>query len=243
MTRAPRIVVTPWRRALPTTLGERTVLDALDPAYADGVARAGGLPLVVPRPPDGVAAERAVDVLALADGVLLSGGGDVDPATYGAQDEGGNADMDRAADAWEIALLREARRRALPTLGICRGAQIMAVAAGGRLAQSLPPEAQHRDMGRLTPEAILAERHPVEVLPGSQLERALGTTRVEVNTIHHHAIADPGALRVTARAAGNLVEAVEPDDGWPAIGVQWHPEKMREPVQHRLFEWLIRRST
>jgi putative glutamine amidotransferase len=235
----PRILITPWRRALPTYLGERTMLDALDPAYSDGIARAGGLPLVVPRPPDGDPAE----LLELADGVLLSGGGDVDPSAYGAPDAGGNADMDPAADAWELGLVHAARERRLPVLGICRGAQILAVAAGGRLVQRLPPEAAHREMGGLTPDEILAERHPVDVEPGSALADALGLTRVDVNTIHHHAIADPGSLRVSARAAGGLIEGVEPADGWPAIGVQWHPEKMSEPVQHRLFDWLIRRST
>jgi putative glutamine amidotransferase len=240
---APRIVITPWRRVVPTYLGERTVLDALDPAYSDGVARAGGLPLVVPRPPDRDPDAAAEHVLELADGVLLSGGGDVHPGTYGDEDEGANADMDPAADAWEIALVRGAQRRGLPTLGICRGAQIMAVAWGGRLAQSLPPQAAHRDMAALTPEAILAERHPVDLVPGSELERALGAARVDVNTIHHHAIADAGSLRVSARAAGDLIEGVEAPDRWPAIGVQWHPEKMCEPVQHRLFDWLIRRST
>ena len=135
----PRVLVTPWRRELPTFLGERTVLDALDPAYADRVTDAGGLPLVVPRPPQGAEDEVAVELLALADGLLVSGGGDVDPHLYGAEDEGGNSDMDARADAWEVTLLREAARRRLPTLGICRGAQLMAVAFGGRLAQSVPP--------------------------------------------------------------------------------------------------------
>ena len=234
--------MTPWRRELPTFLGERTVLDALDPAYADRVADAGGLPLVAPRPPQGAEDEVAEELLALADGLLLSGGGDVDPRSYGAEDEGGNSDMDARADAWEVALIREAARRRLPTLGICRGAQLMAVAFGGRLAQSLPPEAEHRAMDRMSPDEVLAERHPVALAPGSALAETLGAERLDVNTIHHHGIADAGSLTVTARATGDLIEALEPSDGWPAIGVQWHPEKMSEPVQRRLFEWLVARS-
>ena len=235
--------MTPWRRELPTFLGERTVLDALDPAYPDRVAEAGGLPLVVPRPPDDAAEDVAAVALDLAGGLLLSGGGDVDPRSYDAEDEGGNSDMDTRADAWEVALIREAARRRLPTLGICRGAQLMAVAFGGRLAQSLPPEAEHRAMDRMSPEEVLAERHPVELAPGSALAHALGTDRLDVNTLHHHGIADAGELTVTARAAGELIEALEPADGWPAIGVQWHPEKMDEPVQRRLFAWLIERAS
>ena len=236
----PRIVVTPWRRVLPTYLGERTVLDALDPAYTDRLAEAGGLPLVVPRPPAAHLDDIAAEVLALADGVLLSGGGDVDPSAYGAAPAAGVADADPAADAWEVALVRAAADRSLPALGICRGAQVMAVAFGGRLAQELAAEALHRDLGRLTPESILAERHEVEVVPGSAVHALFGGRPVlHVNTIHHHAVADPGTLEVTARAAGGLIEAVEPADGWPALGVQWHPEKMHEPEQRALFERLV----
>src|SRR4051794_35364384 len=137
----PRILITPWRRELPTFLGDRTLLDTLDPAYADRVAEAGGLPLIVPRPPGDVEA-AVVDVLDLAEGLLLSGGGDVDPASYGGN--GSAEDVDPAADAWELLLARAASGRGLPTLGICRGAQILAVAFGGALHQSLGPEAAHR---------------------------------------------------------------------------------------------------
>lgn len=239
-TRPPRIVITPWRRALPTYLGERTVLDALDPAYSDRVAEAGGFPLVVPRPPARLLDELARETLDLADGLLLSGGGDVDPSTYGAIPVGGVADADPAADAWEVALVRAAAQRRLPALGICRGAQVLAVAFGGTLAQELAAETLHQDLATMSPEAILAERHEVELTPGSAVSAIFGGRPVlRVNTIHHHAVADPGALDVTARAAGGLVEAVEAADGWPALGVQWHPEKMGEPEQRALFERLV----
>lgn len=235
----PRIAITPWRRVLPTYLGERTVLDALDPAYADRVADAGGFPLIVPRPPAGHVDELAGEVLELADGLLLSGGGDVDPASYGHPSERVE-DADPAADAWEVALVRAAARRRLPALGICRGAQVMAVAFGGALAQELAAETLHQDLGALTPAEILAERHAVQVEPASALSALFGGRPVlHVNTIHHHAVADPGALAVAATAAGGLIEAVEPADGWPALGVQWHPEKMHEPEQRALFERLV----
>jgi putative glutamine amidotransferase len=235
----PRIAVTPWRRVLPTFLGERTVLDALDPAYADRVTEAGGLALVVPRPPARHVDEVAHEVLALADGLLLSGGGDVDPATYGHAGEHVE-DADALADAWEVALVRAAAERRLPALGICRGAQVMAVAFGGALAQRLADETLHQDLDAMTPEEILAERHEVALEPNSAVRAVFGGRPVlRVNTIHHHAVADPGALAVTARAAGGLVEAVEPADGWPALGVQWHPEKMDEAEQRLLFERLV----
>jgi putative glutamine amidotransferase len=231
----PRILVTCWRRPLPTYLGERTTLDTLDPAYPAGVFTAGGLPLLLSRPPGSAVAE-----LELADGLLLTGGGDVDPAAYGAQPEN-VADVDREADAWELELIAAAGERELPTLAICRGAQLLAVAHGGRLAQHLTPSDGdgHRELNGLAPEAILAARHAVELVPGSRVHDALGDGPIAVNTIHHHEIADPGALEVSATAANGAIEAVEPRSGWPCVGVQWHPEKMSEPEQAGLFVQLV----
>jgi putative glutamine amidotransferase len=235
MTR-PRILVTCWRRSLSTYLGERTILDTLDPAYAGRVADAGGLPLVVSRP----AGDLLDDVLALADGLLLTGGGDVDPASYGAELE--NADEpDAGADDWELALIEAARKQRLPTLAICRGAQLLAIAHGGRLAQRVSAGEGHRSLEGLAPEAILAARHPVDLIPGSRVQRALGgdRSRIAVNTIHHHEIADAGELAVTGIAPGGVIEAVEPRTSWDCVGVQWHPEKMVEPEQIGLFAELV----
>jgi putative glutamine amidotransferase len=252
-----RILITPWRRTLPTFLGERTLLDTLDPAYADRVAEAGGQALIVPRPPAEVEA-AAEEVLDLADGLLLSGGGDVHPASYGrasaaaAEDAPPAApeaeaerleDVDPQADAWELLLARGAAARGLPTLGICRGAQILAVAFGGALHQQLAAEAAHGALKDLTADEILADRHPVTIRPGSRAADVYRAGKLTVNTIHHQAIADTGALTTSAEAAGGLIEAVEPDAGlvaWPALGVQWHPEKMPEPEQRRAFDWLVR---
>jgi putative glutamine amidotransferase len=234
MTR-PRILVTCWRRPLPTYLGERTILDTLDPAYAAQVFDAGGLPLVVSRPPG----DALDDLLSMADGLVLTGGGDVDPASYGAELEDAD-DPDAGADDWELALIAGARDRALPTLAICRGAQLLAVAHGGRLAQRLSAGDGHRSLDGLAPEEILAARHDVELSAGSRVQRALGgSERIAVNTIHHHEIADAGELDVTGTAPGGVIEAVEPRSEWPCVGVQWHPEKMSEPEQAGLFAQLV----
>ena len=235
MIRRPRIAITPWRRAVPTYLGERTVLDALDPAYSERVAAAGGLPLIVPRA--GTTAAEALDGF---DGLLLAGGGDVDASTYGDRAANVAEDAAPAAEAWELALLRTARARELPVLGVCRGAQVMAVAAGGRLAQRLPAEAEHRDLDHLSPQDILAERHAVALAEDSRLREVFGAEQIDVNTIHHHGIADAGALAVTGRAAGGLIEAVEAPDERFVVGVQWHPEKMSEPDQRLLFDAFVR---
>jgi putative glutamine amidotransferase len=236
----PRILVTCWRRHLPTYLGERTLLDTLDPAYATRVVQAGGLPLVVSRPP--ADADGTVDeLLELAGGLMLTGGGDVDPAGYGEAPENVDA-VDADADAWELALIAGARERGIATLAICRGAQLLAVAHGGRLAQRLTGDDTHRGLDGLAPGEILGARHPVEIVAGSRVDRALGGGPVAVNTIHHHGIADPGELEVTATARGGVIEAVEPRSGWPCVGVQWHPEKMPEPEQAGLFAQLVQAS-
>jgi putative glutamine amidotransferase len=235
--RRPLILVTCWRRELPTFLGERTRLDTLDPAYAERVSDAGGQPLLVSRPP-ARSEEAAQELVAIADGLLLTGGGDVDPVTYEAMREDVHDD-DPQADAFELAIIRAAGAAGLPTLAICRGAQLLAIAHGGRLLQRPEAVAGHTELRGLEPNQILAARHPVTVAPGSRIARALGRDTVPVNTIHHHQIADPGELQVTATTPGGVIEAIEPRTRWACVGVQWHPEKMHEPEQRGVFEQLM----
>lgn len=228
----PRIAVTAWRRELPTYLGERTPMDTLDPAYSGRIADAGGLPLIVPRGP------YPHEVLDGMDGLVLTGGGDVDPSAYGAVDEG-STEVDPQADAWELALVREAMRRDLPTLAICRGAQLLAIAHGGALLQHVEPDDLHPRVPGREPDVLRADRHPIALVPGSAVAETFGATELIVNTLHHQAIGDAGTLTVTARTETGIVEAVEPPNGWPALGVQWHPEKMDEPEQRALFERFV----
>lgn len=236
----PKVMVTPWLRRLPTALGEQTRLYTLDPAYAERVAEAGAEPLIAPHAADPA---RLLDG---CDGLLLTGGGDVDPSSYRSEDEGALEDADPAVDAWELLLLAEARRRGVPTFGICRGMQLLAVSCGGSLDQQIATGEEHLGVGRLSAEQALALRHEISLEPGCRIARALGQTTVAVNSIHQQAVRDPGDLRVAAQGPGGVIEAVEAD-GWPAFGVQWHPEKMEEPLQRRLFELFVsdcvRRST
>jgi putative glutamine amidotransferase len=234
----PLILVTCWRRYLPTFLGERTLLDTLDPAYADRVADAGGWPLLITRQPADVR-QSPKELIELADGLVLTGGGDVDPASYGAPPED-VVDEDPEADAFELGLLRAARTARLPTLAICRGAQLLAVAHGGRLAQQPPQSDSHAAFKGFSAEQIRAARHPAVLAEGSRLRSAFGRELIAVNTIHHHQIADASELRVTALAPGGVIEGLEPDGDWPCVGVQWHPEKMEEPEQRALFTQLVR---
>lgn len=229
--RPPVIGLTAFRRALPTYLGERTDLYTLDPGYADGVARAGGLPLILPHGDDPSAA------LDLLDGLVLTGGGDLHPGHYGAETATELEDADAGADVWELALARGARERRLPVLGICRGMQALAVAAGGKMIQDLGPEHGHPLIGG-SPEALMESRHDVELAADSRIARVMGRRTFPVNSIHHQAVVDPGELAATARV-GQVVEALEGDAGWPMIGVQWHPEKMHEPEQQALFAFVV----
>ena len=197
----PLILITTWRRRLPTFLGAQTTLETLDPAYADRVADAGGRPLLLSRSAVSGPAEIAT-VLAAADGLVITGGGDVDPASYGGERENVAGD-DAVADAFELSLLEAARAAALPTLAICRGAQLLAVAAGGRLGQRASAGGLHAELDGMSAEQILAARHPVSLAAGLAGPRRAFADRAEllVNTIHHHQIADPGELQVTATAA------------------------------------------
>lgn len=233
----PRIGITAWRRPLPTPLGARTDLYTLGVEYAAAVQAAGGLPLILPH---GTAADADATLDAI-DGLVLSGGGDLDPRSYGAARE--SAKDDRLdADRWELALVAAARARRLPVLGICRGMQVLAVAHGGRLDQDIAGRDGHPDMDALPPDAILDARHAVALAPDTTLGRVYGQGERLVNTIHHQAVADAGSLRVSGTDGSGMIEAVEAADGTCLLGVQWHPEKLpasEAAAERRLFEHLV----
>lgn len=232
----PRIAITAWRRHLPTFVGERTLLYTLADEYVRCVVEAGGLPLLVPHVRDEAEADAILDAV---DGVLLAGGGDIDPASYGAEDAGSH-ETDRAADVSEFALARRARVRRVPTLAICRGMQIVAAAHGGSLHQDIAAAGTVHPPVSAEPDAVLAARHPIDVVPGTRLAAVFGAGRREVNTIHHQSIDRvPDGFHVTARAPDGVIEAIESDDpAWAFVGVQWHPEKV-EGADAALFEAFI----
>lgn len=229
----PRIAITSWRRELPTFLGERTRLYTLADEYVVRVATPGAVPLLVPH----VAPSDVDDVLDAVDGLLIAGGGDVDPASYG-QEDVACKDTDAQADATELALARRARERGVPTLAICRGMQIVNVAGGGTLHQDIVGEGTPHPPISDDPDEVLADRHPIVIDEGSRLAGVLGAGERIVNTIHHQAIDElaPG-FHVTARAADGVIEAIEAEDGWDLLAVQWHPEKLEED-DAPLFAWL-----
>jgi putative glutamine amidotransferase len=167
----------------------------------------------------------------------MTGGGDLHPEHYGAETATELEDSNAGADIWELALARGARARQLPVLGICRGMQALAVAAGGTMIQDLQPEHGHPII-ESTPDALMRSRHDVTVDEGSEIARVMGAHTFAVNSIHHQAVVDPGNLVATARV-GQVVEALEGNREWSVIGVQWHPEKMQEPEQQALFRFVV----
>ncbi|MBA3889978.1 MAG: gamma-glutamyl-gamma-aminobutyrate hydrolase family protein [Gemmatimonadaceae bacterium] len=194
----------------------------LNAAYVDAVARAGGVPVVVPVLDPALAAS----VLAPVRALIVTGGEDVAPDLFGEEPRPGLGRVVRARDVWEIALIHAARDRALPVFGVCRGIQVLNVALGGTLLQDIPRECP----GALVhhqPEGRDVRSHPVACLPGSRLARLVGEAAT-VNSMHHQAIARvaPG-LTVTATAPDGMIEGVEwHGTDWWAVGVQWHPEEL-----------------
>jgi putative glutamine amidotransferase len=206
-------------------------------AYTRSVERAGMLPVVIAPLED---ERRAAAIAASVDGILLTGGEDVDPAHYGAAPRAETDAPHVARDRSEIALVIAAKTMAVPTLAICRGLQILNVALGGTLIQDIPSERPaalaHAPGGPRDRRA-----HAIRVNDGSRLAAALGARVLDVNSSHHQALdrVAPG-IRVTAIAPDGIVEGAESaDDRWWMLGVQWHPEELTattEAWDRALFE-------
>jgi len=200
-----------------------TELAAMVPfTYVRAVARAGGRPLLIaPTPADLDDPEPLLDLL---DGVLVTGGADLDPGSYGAEPHPASEPTSADRDAFELLLVSRAAERDLPCLGICRGMQVVNVAYGGELEQHLPDRLAD-DIHRGADGTFA--RHQVEVEPESLAAQAAGATRVEARSYHHQGVARLGdGLRVTAHAEGDgTIEAVEDAQRRFMLGVLWHPEE------------------
>ena len=200
--------------------------------YATALARVGGRTLEI-RPGE-MGAEEILDRI---DGLLLTGGGDVDPALYGGDEP--VILVDRARDELEIALVRGAVERGMPVLGICRGIQLVAVAFGGTL-RTTRDTASIDDVHGIRLDSLRA--HDVEIAEGSALARMHGAGTKRVNSFHGQVVSDPGALRISARAADGVVEALEHPDHPFLVALQWHPEilSMERTEELVVFEELVR---
>jgi putative glutamine amidotransferase len=196
--------------------------------YVEAVERAGGRPVLIPPSEEGVA-----ETLEALDGIVFSGGADVDPSIYGAEPHPETDSPQARRDAGELALLRAALERDMPTLAICRGFQLLNVARGGDLVQHLPEKVGH-DEHKMVP-GTYAE-HPVEVKDGTRLASLVGAAS-DVTSHHHQSIGRVGeGLVEAAWARDGTLEGVEDPSLRFAIGVQWHPEARADAA---LFQGLV----
>ena len=233
--RKPLIGLTTYRKRSKDT---DVPLYGLMPSYVKAVTAAGGLPLLVPL---NLKKQDLLEILSRVDGLLLPGGGDIEPHYYGGEPHDLVYGVDKERDRVEITLAREAAAMQKPLLAICRGHQILNVALGGTmyedLASQMPGAIRHSYNGDRTHLP-----HSVRVLPETQLARILDIAETPVNSIHHQGLNRLAPeLQVSAVAPDGLVEGVEIPGHPFAIGVQWHPENLLQvvPVMQRLFAALV----
>ena len=220
--RRPRIgICTALERARWTVWDQEAFL--LSRSYADALREAGAIAVMLP--PDPWLVEHPDDALDALDAIVLAGGADIDPASYGAERHRCTINTRPERDVVEIALTRRALDRDLPLLGICRGMQLLNVALGGTLIQHLPDDVGHSDHRRSLGSFDNAD-HDVRLAEGSLAARAAGET-VHATKSHHHQGVDRIGERLVASGwsvLDELVEAIEVPGRGFALGVQWHPE-------------------
>ncbi|HET7559855.1 MAG TPA: gamma-glutamyl-gamma-aminobutyrate hydrolase family protein, partial [Limnochordia bacterium] len=207
---------------------------SLPAEYVDAVRRAGGLPVLLPPGEPDLGA-----LLSRLDGLILTGGGDIDPARYGGERHPTIYSLDAERDEQECALVRRVVAEGLPTLGICRGSQVINVALGGSLIEHLPDVVGEATLHRVPPRNPVP--HPVTIAPGTRLHELVGPG-AEPASWHHQAVRAlaPG-LVAAAHAPDGTIEAVErPGHPW-LLAVQWHPEltAAKDPIQQRLFDAFV----
>ena len=204
--------------------------------YVDAIRRAGGLPVLC-----SPGESRVDELLSIVRGVLIIGGGDVEPSRYRSSGHPAVGGVNRERDDFEIGLVRGAVERAIPLFAICRGSQIANVALGGTLIEHVPDEVDGSVAHAAANGGFID--HAIAVAPGSKLAAILGVTSCVAPSSHHQAIRTvaPG-LVATAHARDGIIEAVEmPQHRW-FVAVQWHPEDSaaRDAVQQRLFDDFVR---
>jgi putative glutamine amidotransferase len=214
---------------------------ALGLTYMRAIERAGGLPMVIPP----LAADAVEALVGRLDGLVLSGGPDIHPDTYGEPPHPLLGPTWRDLDLTELALARYATALKLPILAICRGAQALNIARSGTLYQHLPDRFGRAIEHRQKKDASPGLAHEVEVEDGSVLAKAIGCTRLEVNSFHHQSMSELGrGLRAVAWAPDGVIEGVEASGHPFTVGVQWHAESMPDSApQVRLFRSFVEAAT
>ncbi len=203
--------------------------------YMAAIAGAGGVPVALPHLP--ALADRLLDAM---DGLVITGGAfDVDPALYGDADRHGKVTLKEGRTEAELALLRGALARNLPVLGICGGAQLLAVALGGSLIQHIPDSIAN-PLAHEQPNPRDQAGHAVAVTPGSLLHCIVGAPEMAINSSHHQAVRAPGPhATVNALAPDGVIEGIEDARYRFCLGVQWHPEFLIDQGDAKIFAAFI----
>ncbi|MBI4735870.1 MAG: type 1 glutamine amidotransferase, partial [candidate division NC10 bacterium] len=234
----PRIGITSWLRDDSDRLERWAAVRA---TYTGAVRSAGGLPIILPITDDDP--ELIADCLAAVDGLVFTGGGDVAPAYYGESADARCHEPDRERDRFEIQLARAALARRTPVLGICRGLQVLNVAAGGTLYQDIGCRPGTSPLHAARGEDRRTLIHAIRVLPGTRLHAIMGVAESRVTSTHHQFVKDlaPG-FRATAECPEDgIVEGLEQPDHPFLVAVQWLPERMDQDhaEQMALFQALV----
>lgn len=212
-------------------------------SYVSAIINAGGLPLIIPATEDQAALYALYEMM---DGLLFTGGADIDPAVYGESLDGTEAEgISDERDSAELRLARWALADDLPVLGICRGHQLLNVAAGGTLYQDIPaglPQSavDHRGSTYTDDRSLLT--HKVSLEPGCRLAAVFGATELAVNSLHHQGVKQPGSgLRVVGTGPDGLAEALEGSQHSWLFTVQWHPEELwqKQTAASHLFKAFV----
>jgi len=211
--------------------------DYLKRSYYEAMERSGGVAIVLPNTKK---KDRINQILNILDGLIISGGNDVDPVFYGERRKAKNLNVTPERDHFEMALVKEAYVRRMPLLAICRGMQLVNVAFGGSLYQDFSFEMKFFDH-TLEGSTLYNKRHGVIIQERSKLINIIQKKKIMVNTSHHQMVKKVGSgLVVTARSEKDgAIEAIESKDGHFLLGVQWHPELMKDKSSKALFDSFI----
>ena len=222
-----------------TTYGRKKDGNYYLPAgYVDAVRKAGGFPILFSP------GEKNVDrILELVDGLIFVGGGDIEPSIYGGKSHSTISGVDPERDEFELALAEEVLKKSMPTLGICRGSQLLNVATGGRLIEDILSE-----IGDSIPHKVdisEASEHLVQIEKDSRLAEIMGSNEVSVKSKHHQGMRTVAEVwRISAQAPDGLIEALEHKTHPWMMAVLWHPEISPEDPHHqRLFKAFVEASS
>lgn len=206
--------------------------------YLEAVERAGGIPVTI-----APTTENLGELIDRLDGLVLTGGADIDPAEYGGERKESVYGINPERDRYELELVQRTLKKRLPTLAICRGLQVLNVALGGTLVEHIPDEYGEEVLHR--GENLNKVEHSVSIEPNSRLASILNVAEFDCPSYHHQAVRDlaPG-FKIVATASDGVIEAIESDRHPEVIAVQWHPEYTADTdrCQRRLFDTLVKWS-